>query len=174
MIDFNFLYIEFTKVTLMHILLMLGIPYIVFYIFEKVSKFDKFFEKWEAALFVFVFGALITLASINIQETTNIPFWLIYIYALIFLLVILIIIYFFFFNKKSKKRKFILIELNNQTRYNGLFCLQDSNFLKLVGTKKDPIQKINFNKEKNEYEKAINIEYAAISINLTEIKKIIG
>ena len=139
MITPDWLAVQFTQVSLLHILLILGIPYFIFYIFQKNTKFDVFPEKWEAALFVFTFGGLATFGSIQAQTHYDLPFYLPYAYSLLILISILLIIHKLWYS--SRKQRFVVIELYDGTRYWGLCDSETTTSLRLGSTKKHKIMK---------------------------------
>ena len=94
MVAQEFLAVMFSKVTLFHILIILGIPYFILYFFHKKTKFDSFPEKWELGLFVFTVGGLIVFLSLKLQLLIKVNFFLIYLYG------ILILAYIIFFIKR--------------------------------------------------------------------------
>jgi hypothetical protein len=134
MIDATFLNVRFTDISLLHILILIGIPYIVFYIFEMITKFDKFSEKWEGALFIFSSGGTITLLSLLFQSISGYSFYLFYIILLAYLVVLLWIIKLKFLQKENSKG-WIRVQLKNGDIYIGSYL--DSDFLYLKIGKKD-------------------------------------
>ena len=164
MIDSAFLDVKFTEITLLHILILLGIPYIVFYLFERFTKFDKFIEKWEGALFVFVSGGIITLLSITLKQLVNIPFWYSYGFFLIFLILTLVIIKLAFFNhKKETSEKWVLIKLKNGDRFKGIIASSNPYFIKIRRNNLNKIVKLDKkNKEKE-------IDWKNIQFNMSEV-----
>lgn len=130
MIDVSFLGVKFTEITFLHILLLLGIPYIIFYIFETFTKFDKFSEKWEGALFIFSSGGIITLLSLFFQSISDYSFYIFYIILVIYLIMILWIAKLKFF-KKEEAGGWIRVQLKKGDIYIGNYLDDDSIYLKL-------------------------------------------
>ncbi len=160
----DFLMVRFTDITLLHILILLGIPYIVFYLFERFTNFDKFFEKWEAALFVFVSGGIITTLSLLLQQSANIPFGYSYSVLMVFLILLLLIIKLSFFNnKKEKSEKWVLIKLKNGDRFEGIITDSNSYFIKIRRDNLNGIVKLDKkNKEKE-------LDWKNIQFNISEV-----
>ncbi len=164
MIDNAFLDVKFTEITLLHILILLGIPYMIFYLFERFTKFDKFFEKWEGALFVFVSGGIITLASIMLQQSANISFWYSYGIFLTFLILILIITKLIFFNnKKETSERWVLIKLKNGDRFKGIIANFNPYFIKIKRNQFNKIVKLGKKDKENE------IDWGIIQFNTSEV-----
>ncbi len=143
MIDNLFLNVKFTEITLLHILILLGYPYIIFYFFEKLIPFDKFPEKWELGLFVFVIGGSITLISLFLQRVMDTNFIIIYIIlsSIFFLGLIIYVI-----TKKSNPNKnnnigWIKVELKNGELYTGVYTFHNQFELQLSAGKRDKIQR---------------------------------
>jgi len=165
--DSLFLNVKFTEITLLHILILVGIPYIIFYFFERYTKFDKFFEKWEGALFIFVMGGIITSISIFLQDLFNLPFWITYLLLIVLLSLILWIIKLIYFNKKSYNLdKWVLIKLKNGERFKGKIIRQTSNFISLGRDHNNKISKLIGKKEEKE------LAWNIIHFNISEIVSI--
>jgi len=168
MLDSTFLNVMFTQITLLHILLLIGMPYIVFYIFERYTKFDKFPEKWEGALFVFVIGGLITLFSIWLQEYMNVPFLISYLTLMIYLILSLWIIKLKCYPHKkinTNHTGWLRVKLNNDDIYVGKYLEEDIEYLKLGRTDSEKIRKIN-SKNKKSYLDAKEIIIKKFNISL--------
>jgi hypothetical protein len=153
----NFLEIMFTEITLLHILLILGIPYLIVYVFEKYTKFDKFWEKWEGGLFIFSIGGLITFFSILLQEAYGFPLKVSYVYFLIITIILLFIIGLTFNKKKLGKSQvgWVKVKMKNGDIYTGVYMSKNNLGLHLGSDKNNKILKESNNK-KNEI-KAKNI-----------------
>lgn len=149
-IDSLFLNVEFTKITLLHILLLLGFPYILFYTFQRYTKFDYFSEKWEAALFVFIIGGTIALLSILLIQF-GFPFWFSYILLILMSSFLLIIFILSYSNKKNSDVGCIKVRLKNNELYTGIYGGEDVFGIHLISEAKDKIKK-----EINDVENNIN------------------
>jgi len=137
----DFLMVKFTEVTLLHLLLLLGIPYMIFYIFERITKFDKFSEKWEGALFIFASGGTIILLSLFFQALSGYSFYIFYIVLLIFLIMILWIVNLKFLKKEGAKGR-IRVQLKSGDIYVGNYIDSDFLYLKLGKTESKNMLKI--------------------------------
>lgn len=170
----SFLMVQFTQVTLEGILYLLGIPYLIFYIFEKITKFDKFPEKWEAGLFIFTSGSIIVETSSFLAHHTKLEFLTSYLLMLLIFIIILSILFIISPNKKKikKTKSAIMIQLKDGTRYKGFFYGENKNFIQLSSKKNQKIEKIKLNKN-NIYDKPIKIKYKILSFNIDSIDKII-
>jgi len=172
MIDGNFLVVKFTEVTLLHILILLGLPYIILYFFERFTKFDKFPEKWELALFIFVVGGSITSLSLLLQEIKGINFMYGYIiFSLIFCLFLIIYtlikrIYLKTHNKKTNNIGWIKVKLKNGELYTGVYINHDNLRLQISCGREDKIQKEINNKK-------IDVKAKIITFNCKEISAIL-
>lgn len=112
-IENTFLQVKFTEITLLHILILLGFPYLIFYIFEKIVQFEKFVEKWEAGLFVFTFGGFITLLSLIFQKYFY-SFILGYLFFMSLFILIGIFLIFKYIKPKNSFLKYLFKELKGQ------------------------------------------------------------
>ena len=168
MVNETFLLVEFTKINLLHILILLGIPYLIFYIFERKTKFDKFMEKWEAGLFVFAFSGLITLISIKLSAWTKINFYVFYSVLLLYLIMVLATIKIKFYTKinQNKEEKWVLIKMKDDQKYKGVISNVNQYFLTLKKGKKEDLIKVKNNKDES------LAPFSQISFNLQEIKGI--
>lgn len=164
-IDETFLITKFTEVTLLHIFLLLAIPYIIFYLFERLTKFDKFAEKWEVALFVFVTGGSVTLFSIFLQQVFHLSFWIFYSIIMINVFLALLLCGLSQFKKRGnpKKAKWVLLKLKNGVRFKGRLISQTFQFITLGRDNKNKISRLN----KNDNEKELN--WTEIHFNISEI-----
>jgi hypothetical protein len=127
MVDPNFLDVRFSDITLIHILVVLGIPYLVLYLFEKFTKFEKFTDKWKAGLFVFSIGGLIVLASVYLHDAIGTSFTVNYfVCIMVFVMILLMIKKKFYANVENEKRTgWIKIRLRNGELYTGVFDSKD-------------------------------------------------
>ena len=159
--------VKFTDVSLLHILILLGIPYILFYFFERFTKFDKFVEKWEGALFIFAVGGVISMGSILFQDIADIPFIYSYIIFLVFLILVLWIIQLKYYSgrKTAKPIGWIKVKMNNGDIYTGNFLESDSEYIRLGRLGSEKIRKIS-HKNKSELLEAreLIINKSAISV----------
>lgn len=163
MIDSSFLDVKFTEITLIHILILIGIPYILFYFFERHTKFDKFPEKWEGALFVFISGGIITLLSLMLQRVMQISFWIFYLFFISILSLILYLIYLIKFNKRADKEKWVLIKFKNEERFEGIISDFNDHFIELRGGKSDKIVRLDTTGNEKE------VDWENIQFNLSEV-----
>lgn len=165
----SFMMVRFTEVSLLHILIILGIPYIIFYLFERFTKFDKFIEKWEAGLFIFAFGGSITLMSIFLQKYVHLFFGVGYVLGLLLLIIFLVIIH--LVNEVSSRQQvgkvgWVKIRLKNQELYKGIYAGYDQFGIQLLAGKNDKIQK-EFGSEKKE------VNAKRIHFNFNEILSVL-
>ncbi|PJC45022.1 hypothetical protein CO038_00670 [Candidatus Pacearchaeota archaeon CG_4_9_14_0_2_um_filter_39_13] len=167
LIDDSFLIVEFTEITLLHIFILLGAPYIIFYFFEKFTKFDKFLEKWEGALFIFAVGGSVSIISIVLQEISGISFIYLYITLLIYLIIALWIIGLIYYptNHKSQIRRWIRIRMNDGNMYVGNILESDSEYIKLGRLDSRKIEKIDSKNKKTFLDaKKILLSKSAITV----------
>lgn len=163
MIDINFLSVKFTEVTLLHILILVGIPYILFYFFHRKTNFDNFPEKWELGLFVFVTGGIITFLSLFLINF-GFPFWFSYILFILLLCFFLIILALSSQNKQEKSSgKWVLIKLKNGRRFKGLVTKSNPYFTQIKRSINKKIVEVN---EKDE---DIERDWDNIQFNTSEI-----
>lgn len=163
MIDMSFLSVKFTEITLLHILILLGIPYILLYFFHKKTEFDNFPEKWELALFVFVIGGIIVLTSLFLIEF-GIPFWFSYILFILILSFALIILGLKHEDKQHEtKEKWISLKLKNGQRFEGIISKFNPYFIQIKRGKREKLTEI----DRNNNERVLDWEN--IQFNTSEI-----
>lgn len=163
MIDLNFLDVKFTGITLLHILILLGIPYIILYLFHRKTKFDNFPEKWELGIFIFTLGGIIVLSSLFIQSFFKINFYLNYLYGILLLSYVLFFISKKYYNKEEKQDyRWVLIELKNGDKFKGVLEIKDKYHIILRRDSKNAIQKIYPNENKKLKWKSIYFNYQEV------------
>ncbi|MEK6909346.1 MAG: hypothetical protein AABX23_04820 [Nanoarchaeota archaeon] len=158
----DFLDVRFTEITLLHILILLGLPYIVFYFLERFTKFDKFQEKWELALFLFVSGGFITLLSLYFQNRLEWNFWVFY-FWLTFILVIALWIWALLSRTTEQKDKWFLIKLKNGKRFKAVISSSNPYFITIKGNSSNKIIEVDKNN------KEIELDWKTIQFNTSEI-----
>ena len=143
--DFGLLNETFTNVKLVHILLILALPYFIFYLLDrKLPKgFDKF-TKWEGGLFVFGIGGTLYFVSIYFFGSNGGSWFLAYLILLALLGIFLFLWYKNDFKPKkayehitlntylvsqSQKRRLLTLKLKNGIRYTGYFAYMDDEFI---------------------------------------------
>lgn len=147
-IESSFLNVKFTEITLLHILILLGGPYLIFYVFEKITKFDKFIEKWEGALFMFSIGGVITFLSLLFSSISNYSFYVFYSVFLIYLIMGLFILKKIHFSKKDIG--WILIKIDCGERYKGKYAGGNNQYLKIKRSISEKMLKIYPDENKKE------------------------
>lgn len=165
MVTENFLEIMFTETTLLHILLLLGIPYIILYFFHRKTNFDNFPEKWELGLFIFTSGGTISFVSLIIQSVFGINFYWTYSYGILALAYLLLFIKITRYDKKKMKNYgWVLIELKNGEKFKGILEIPNEFYIVLKRDKKNKMQKIKPRKKE--------LKWASICFNSKEVLKI--